>query len=96
MKKLLNRNSIPFGILATLLSEILCAALVWLVILIIHSTAAEHARWFAAAFVAPLLLLRYYAKTKEYPDTLKAAIVTFFITFVAYMWVMMKYRFISF
>ena len=96
MKKLLNRNSIPLGIIATLVSEILCAALVWLVILSTHTPLTESARWFAAAFVPPLLLLRYYAKTRDYPVTLKTVITTFFVTFVAFMWVMLKYKYISF
>ena len=96
MKKLLHKNSIALGIVATLLSEILCAVLVWVVIIILQVPLAESARWFAVAFVPPLLLLRYYAKTREYPTTLKAVITTFFVTFVVFMWVMMKYRFISF
>ena len=96
MKKLLNRNSIPLGIIATQVSEILCAALVALIILATHSALAESARWFAAAFVPPLLLLRYYAKTRDYPVTLKTVITTFFATFIAFMWVMLKYKYISF
>ena len=96
MKKLLNQNSIPLGIIATLVSELLCAALVVLVILVTHPTFVEGARWFAAAFVPPLLLLRYYAKTREYPVTLKTVITTFFVTFIAFMWVMLKYKYISF
>ncbi len=74
----------------------MCAALVVLVILVTRSTFAEGARWFAAAFVPPLLLLRYYAKTREHPVTLKTVIITFFVTFVAFMWVILKYKYISF
>ena len=96
MKKLLNRNSVLVGITATLVSEILCAALVALVILATRTPLAENVRWFAAAFVPPLLLLRYYAKTREYPSTLKTVITTFFVTFIAFMWVMLKYKYISF
>ena len=57
---------------------------------------ADGARWFAVAFVPPLLLLRYYAKIQDYPMTLKSVITTFFITFVIFMWIIMKYRYISF
>ena len=96
MKKLLNQNSIPLGIIATLVSEILCAALVWLVIFVTRTPLVENARWFAAAFIPPLLLLRYYAKVRDYPTTLKTVITTFFVTFVAFMWVMLKYKYISF
>ena len=96
MKKLLHRDSIAAGIIATLASELLCAALVWIVITIIRAPITENARWFAVAFVPPLLLLRYYAKIQDYPTTLKAVITTFFVTFIAFMWVMLKYKYISF
>ena len=96
MKKLLHKDSVAVGIVATLLSELLCAAIVWLVIAILQLPLAENARWFAIAFVPPLLLLRYYAKVKDFPTTLKSVITTFFVTFVIFMWVLLKYRYISF
>lgn len=96
MKKLLHKDSIALGVVATLLSELLCALLVLVVIIILQIPIAEGARWFAIAFVPPLLLLRYYAKILEYPMTLKAVITTFFVTFVIFMWIIMKYRYISF
>lgn len=96
MKKLLHKDSFALGVVATLLSELLCALLVLVVIVILQVPIAEGARWFAIAFVPPLLLLRYYAKVQDYPMTLKAAITTFFITFVIFMWIIMKHRYISF
>ena len=96
MKKLLHKDSVAVGIVATLLSELLCAAIVWLVIAILRLPLAENARWFAIAFVPPLLLLRYYAKVKDFPTTLKSVITTFFVTFVIFMWILLKYRYISF
>ncbi|MCQ2260170.1 MAG: hypothetical protein MJZ77_02130 [Bacteroidales bacterium] len=96
MKKLLNRNSILAGVVLCLLAELLCAALLWLVLLLLGIPAADHLRWFAVAFLPPLLLLRYYAKCQSYPDTLKAVITTFFVTFVLFMWYMLKYRYITF
>ena len=96
MKKILHKDSIALGIVATLVSELLCAVLVWIVIAIAQITVAENARWFAIAFVPPLLLLRYYAKIQDYPTTLKSVITTFFVTFVVFMWVMLKYKYISF
>ena len=86
MKKLLNRDNIATGVIATLVSELLCGALVWVVLLIAGVTVGEGMRWFMAAFVPPLLLLRYYAKKQSYPTTLKAVITTFFVTLVAFMW----------
>ena len=96
MKKLLHQDSIALGIVATLLSELLCAAIVWVVIALLQIPITENARWFVIAFVPPLLLLRYYAKIQDYPTTLKAVITTFFVTFVIFMWVLLKYRYISF
>lgn len=94
--KALNRNSIATGVIATLLSEVLCALLIFLLLLIPAIGMEGHVRWFAAAFVPPLLLVRYYAKAIEYPMALKASISTLFVTFVAFMWVMLKYRYITF
>ena len=96
MKKLLHKDSMVLGIVATLLSELLCALIVLVVIIIMQVSLADGARWFAVAFVPPLLLLRYYAKIQDYPMTLKSVITTFFITFVIFMWIIMKYRYISF
>lgn len=94
MKQLLNRNSIPYGILITLISEIATAAILWLVLVIIGIPI--QLRWFAAAYLPAILILRYYAKEKLYPDTLKAMITTLFVTFVAFMWFLLKYKYISF
>lgn len=96
MKKLLNQDSIAVGAIAALLSEVLCGLLIFLIMLIPGVGIAEHMRWFAAAFVPPLLLVRYYAKASEYPMALKASITTLFITFVAFMWAMLKYKYITF
>ena len=96
MKKLLHTDSIAIGIVATLFLEIVSAAIVWLVLVLLHLPLAENARWFVICFVPPLLLLRYYAKIKDYPTTLKSVITTFFITFVIFMWFMLKYKYISF
>ena len=96
MKKLLHTDSIATGIVATLILEIVSAAIVWLVLVLLHLPLAENARWFVICFVPPLLLLRYYAKIKDYPTTLKSVITTFFITFVIFMWFMLKYKYISF
>lgn len=95
MKKYLDKDSAILGVVATLVSTLLCAGLLWLVLVILRLPMSEHARWFAVAFVPSLLLLRYYAKEKVYPTTLKAVISTFFVTFVLFMWFMLKYKYIT-
>lgn len=96
MKNPLLHNSYTAGILAVVLSEIITAALVFCVLWGFHLPPAEYARWFAVALVPPIFLLRYYAKTEGFPDTLKAVITTFFITGVAFFWFMIKYRYLTF
>jgi hypothetical protein len=94
--KLIEKDSILWGVIFCLAGEVLCALLLWLVLWIGGLGVEEHVRWFAVAFVPPVLLLRYYAHSKAYPTTLKAVIVTFFVTFVAFMWFLLKYRYINF
>ncbi len=96
MRKLLDRNSIIAGVLLTLASEVSAALLVLCVLLIGRIGLYEHLRWFGAAFVPPLLLLRHYAKGQSHPLTLKGVICTFFVTFVAFMWMMLKNHYITF
>lgn len=96
MKKFLDRNSIPFGVILVVVSEVLCALLLLLGLLIAHAGVEQHLRWFAVAFVPPVLFLRYYAKDKQYIDTLKAIATTLFVTLVAFMWYLLKYRYITF
>lgn len=92
MKKILNKDSLLWGAAFSLGSEVLCALLLWVVLLLTGTAVEAHVRWFAACFVPPLLLIRYYAHAKDYPNTLKASIVTFFVTFVAFMWFLLKYH----
>ena len=93
MKKLINRNSYTAGVLLAVASELLCAVVILLLQVVLGR---YEVRWFAAAYVPPLLLLRYYAKEQSYPNTLKAVIVTIFVTFVAFMWFLLKYKYITF
>ena len=90
MKKLLNTDSYLVGAIATLVSELLCAGLLWIVLLATGTPLADHVRWFVIAFVPPVLLLRYY------PATLRATITTFFITIVIFMWFLIKYKHVTF
>lgn len=96
MKNLLHNNNYLTGVIGVVVSELLCALLVYLVLLIFNLPLAENARWFALALIPPILLLRYYAKIQDYPDTLKAVITTVFITAIAYFWFMLKNHYITF
>ncbi len=96
MKNLLHHNSYLTGILGVIVTELLCAALVFLVLLLLHLPLADYARWFAVALVPPILLLRHYAKEQDYPDTLKAVVTTLFVTAIALFWFMLKNHYITF
>lgn len=96
MKNLLHNNNYLTGVIGVVVSELLCAFLVYLVLLIFNLPLAENARWFALALIPPILLLRYYAKIQDYPDTLKAVITTVFVTAIAYFWFMLKNHYITF
>lgn len=96
MKNLLHNNNYLTGVIGVVVSELLCALLVYLVLLFFNLPLAENARWFALAFIPPILLLRYYAKIQDYPDTLKAVITTVFVTAIAYFWFMLKNHYITF
>lgn len=96
MKNLLHNNNYLTGVIGVVVSELLCTLLVYLVLLIFNLPLAENARWFALALIPPILLLRYYAKIQDYPDTLKAVITTVFVTAIAYFWFMLKNHYITF
>lgn len=96
MKNLLHNNNYLTGVIGVVVSELLCALLVYLVLLIFNLPLAENTRWFALALIPPILLLRYYAKIQDYPDTLKAVITTVFVTAIAYFWFMLKNHYITF
>lgn len=75
------------GVVVTLGSEAIVALLLWMGLTIAGISPMEHIRWFGGCFVPPVLLLRYYAKKKEYPVVTKTIIITLFVTFIAFvMW----------
>lgn len=73
------------GIVVTIASEVIVAALLWVGLLIAGINQLEHLRWFGACFIPPILFLRYYAKKKEQPTVTKTIIITFFVTFLVFM-----------
>ncbi|MBR1849936.1 MAG: hypothetical protein IJ789_01030 [Bacteroidales bacterium] len=82
---LLKQNSHLVGAILGLGSEALSALLLWAGLAIAGQPMAGHERWFAAIFIAPLLLLRHYAKSQQQLRVTQALIVTLFVTFVAFM-----------
>ena len=73
------------GIVVTIASEVIVAVLLWVGLLIAGINPLEHLRWFGACFIPPILFLRYYAKKKEQPTVTKTIIITIFVTFLVFM-----------
>lgn len=90
MKKFFTQNSILPGVLAILLSEIGAAVVLWGGLQIFGESDREHIRWFVVVFLPAFLVMRYYMKQREYLTTTKAAIVTLFVTFIAFMAILLK------
>ena len=90
MKDFFRRNSVVLGVVVTLGSEAIVALLLWLGLTIAGISPMEHIRWFGGCFIPPVLLLRHYAKKKEYPVVTKTIIITLFITFLAFMFLIRK------
>ena len=90
MNDFFHRDSICLGILLALGSEVLAALLLYVGLLIAGQPPADHLRWFGIAFVPPVLILRHYAKQRKQSTTLKAIITTLFITFIAFIAILLK------
>ncbi|MCR4811294.1 MAG: hypothetical protein K5867_01705 [Bacteroidales bacterium] len=85
MKKLFQQNSVYIGILAELLSIVVPAVLLYVVLLLLNITPMSRIRWFAGVFIPGILVVRAYAKKKEFPKATKASVVTFFVCFIGFM-----------
>lgn len=90
MNNLFHQDRIWVGLVVALGSELLTALLLWAGLAIAGVPAAEHLRWFAAIFVAPVLLLRHYAKLQQLPTVTKTVATVLFVTFVLFMLLLFK------
>ena len=90
MKQFFQQDRLLVGLLAGLGSEVLTALLLWVALLVVGLQVDEHVRWFGIAFVPPVLLLRYYAHLKKCPLVTKTLIITVFVSFVVFMFYLLK------
>ena len=84
------------GIIITLGSEVAVALLLWIGLAVAGVDVKEHLRWFGACFIPPVLLLRHYVKQKSSPAMTKTIIITLFVTFVLYMFLMIRLQPLTF
>lgn len=90
MKEFFHQDKVIVGIIAGLGSELLLALLLTIGLVIAGEVPIDHIRWYASVFVAPLLLLRYYSKQKSWLRVTRTLIVVLFVTFVAFMFYLLK------
>ena len=90
MKKFFHQDKVVVGIVTGFGSELLLALLLTIGLLIAGESPLGHIRWYAGVFIAPLLLLRYYSKKKEWLNVTRTLIVVLFATFVAFMFYLLK------
>ena len=90
MKEFFHQDKVIVGIIAGVGSELLLALLLTIGLVIAGEAPIDHVRWYAGVFVAPLLLLRYYSKQKSWLRVTRTLIVVLFVTFVAFMFYLLK------
>ena len=90
MKEFFHQDKVIVGIIAGVGSELLLALLLTIGLVIAGEVPIDHIRWYAGVFVAPLLLLRYYSKQKSWLRVTRTLIVVLFVTFVAFMFYLLK------
>lgn len=94
MKKFFHQNKVFVGVVAELGSVLAASVLLYVVLLIAGEQALPHVRWFGGTFIPGILVVRYYAKAKDYPVATKATVVSFAILFVAFMAYLVRNRII--
>lgn len=90
MSDFFKRDSVLLGFAAVVGSALLTALLLWAALAVAGVDPSGHYRWFAACFVAPVLLLRHFAKTRQFPTATKTSITLLFVLFVAFMFFLLK------
>ena len=89
-KVFFKQDSVLAGIILGVGSELLTALLLWAGLTVAGEPVSAHVSWFGACFVAPVLILRHYARKKEQPLVTKTLITVLFVTFVVFMFVYLK------
>lgn len=95
IKSLSHKDGYIYGVIVAFLSEAIAFILVTMAILMFHKSLTVHARLYIVCFVPSLMLMRHYAKQKDCNETLISIVSVIFLTFVAFMWVMLKFRYID-
>lgn len=90
MKRFFSQDKISVGLVAGLGSELLFCLLLAAGLLLAGEGIADHIRWFGGMFIPILLILRAYAKSRQYLTVTKTLIIIFFVTFIAFMFYLLS------
>ena len=71
-------------------SEVLAVLIVWAVLAIVGAAVHESIRWFAAAYIPAIMVVRMLAKRQSQPSATKGAIITLFITFLPFIVILLR------
>ena len=80
----MKKDSFLFGVLVSVASIALTAAIVIAVFFVFGIPPANNLKYFLVAFVPAIVLLRYYTKKLQFMKTAKAIAVVLFVTLTAY------------
>lgn len=90
MKKFFAQDKVIVGLVAGLGVELgFCLALS-IGLFIAGEPLSAHVRWFAGMFIPLILVLRHYAKGRTQLRVTKTLIVVFFVTFLTFMFYILK------
>ena len=96
MKKFFLRDSVVSAIVAGVGVMAVFCFLLWLGLEMAGESISSHIRWFGAAFIPLVLVLRAYAKTKKHIVATRTLIVLFFVVFISYMYYLLSNHIITF
>ena len=96
MKKFFSQDKVAVGLVAGLGSELGFVLVLTVGLLIAGEAVGDHLRWYGGMFIPLILVLRHYAKSQQYLHVVKTLIVVFFVTFLAFIFYMLRSRTIVF
>ena len=96
MKKFFSQDKAIVGLVAGLGSELGLIIALTIGLLIAGEAIGDHLRWYGGMFIPLILVLRHYAKGQAHLRVVKTLIVVFFVTFLAFIFYMLRSRTIVF
>ena len=96
MKEFFSQDKAIVGLVAGLGSELGLIIALTIGLLIAGEAIGDHLRWYGGMFIPLILVLRHYAKGQAHLRVVKTLIVVFFVTFLAFIFYMLRSRTIVF